>query len=142
MKVRTVHLEEDYPILKTWWEKRGFKPPHPMLLNCDGVIAYDEIGWVACAFLYEDKRQTIGMVEWEATNPDCGSALRSLRGLNTVFDFFEEYCAKQGVPVILSWVAANRGDGRLLSRRNWKKCEGDRHELMSFETKLEAVCLR
>ena len=139
MHVRLINLEKDYPILKTWWERRGTEAPNMLLLRTEGVIAYDEKSWVACAWMYAAKGDCIAIVEWEATNPVSGP-LRALRGLNTVFDFFEDYCGRHGIPVLLSWVAANRGDGRLLARRNWKKCEGDRHELMSFEPKLEAVC--
>ena len=141
MRVRPINLEEDYPILSTWWTRRGTEAPSIGLLQCDGVVAYDENGLVACGFLYEDKRGVIAMVEWEATNPDCCSALRSLRGLNTVFDFFEIYCGEQGLKLILSWVTKERGDGRLLERRKWLKCAGERHELMCFAPKpVEVLC--
>ena len=58
-----------------------------------------------------------------------------------VFDFFEQYCKDQGITAILSWVAEERGDGRLLERRKWVKCPGSRHALMAFETQpQEAPC--
>ncbi len=134
MRVRRIILEQDYPILKTWWERRGTESPQEALLP-EGVIAEDDNGMVACAFLYEDKGGRIAMVEWEATNPDCHSPMRAMRGLNTVFDFFEGYFPG----VLVSWVASGRGDGRLLDRRHWKKCPGERHELMAF-SKQEALC--
>jgi hypothetical protein len=99
-----------------------------------GVIAFDETGPVSCAFLYEEKGGVIGFVEWEATNPACGSAMKTIRGLNMVFDFFETYARDQGIKALLSWVAEERGDGRLLERRKWTKCPGNRHALMSFST--------
>lgn len=141
MHVRRINLAEDYDTLKLWWTRRGTEAPHIGLLECDGVIAFDDDGWVACGFLYEDKRGTIAMVEWEATNPQCGSALRCLRGLNTVFDFFEQHCQKMNIPILLSWTEENRGDGRLLERRKWAKCPGERHALMAFATHPEeATC--
>lgn len=135
MRVRRIIIEEDYPTIKTWWERRGTEPPPEALLPDIGVIAEDSDGAVACAFLYEDKGGRIAMVEWEATNPDCHSAIRAMRGLNMVFDFFEGYFPG----VLLSWVASERGDGRLLERRHWKKCPGERHELMAFQSQ-EALC--
>lgn len=129
---------EHYATLKTWWERRNTEAPHQVLLPLVGVLAEDSEGYVACAWLYEDKAGAVAMVEWEATNPDA-SAMRAIRGLNMVFDFFERYCTEQNIAVILSWVAAGRGDGRLLTGRNWKKCPGERHELMAFQTQ-EAVC--
>lgn len=138
MKVRRIVTREQYSILKTWWERRGAEPPQEGILPAIGVYAEDDSGMVACAWLYEDKGNTIAMIEWEATNPDA-SPMRAIRGLNMVFDFFEKYCADQRIQVILSWTAEGRGDGRLLSGRNWKKCAGERHELMAFSTQ-EALC--
>lgn len=138
MKVRRTILEHDYPILKTWWERRGTEAPQAALLPPIGVVAHDTSGLAACAWLYEVKDAPIAMVEWEATCPDAGP-MRAVRGLNMVFDFFEKYCEDNGIAVVLSWVAAQRGDGRILANRNWKKCPGERHELMAYETK-EALC--
>ena len=141
MKVRRIILEEDYALLATWWTRRGTEAPHIKLLPEVGVMAFDEAGPTACAFLYVDRGNTIAMVEWEATNPCCTSPLRSIRALNMVFDFFEKFCTEEGIPIVLSWVAETRGDGRLLERRKWMKCVGDRHALMSFSTQTpEVLC--
>lgn len=141
MHVRRIIIEEDYPVIAEWWTKRGQTAPKLFLLPSIGVIAFDHAGPIACAFLYEDKGGVIAFVEWEATNPSCGSVMSKIRGLHMVFDFFETYCRDQGITGILSWVAEARGDGRLLERRNWVKCPGERHALMSFSTHpQEAIC--
>lgn len=139
MKVRRIQLDKDYPILRTWWEKRGIEAPALVLLPQIGVIAETEDTMVACAFLYEDTGGKVMMIEWEATNPAVGSALKVMHGLNTVFDFFEKFARERGNMVLLSWVAEERGDGRLLARRKWVKCPGERHALMAFQPK-EAPC--
>jgi len=131
--VRRIIIKEDYPVLKTWWERRGSTAPSEILLPSVGVVAEDMGKATACAFLYEDVSGHVAMVEWEATNPD-NSAMTSIRGLNLIFDFFEKYSVKQGFSVVLSWVASNRGDGRILERRKWIKCPGERHELMAFQS--------
>ncbi len=141
MHVRRITLEQDYEELASWWSDRGSKPPQQILLPDVGVVAYDLKGLVCCAFLYEDKSGRIAMIEWEATNPHCSSAFRRVRGLNMVFDFMEKYTDNENIPVVLSWTAYERGDGRILLSRKWSKCEGNRHELMALvHTPKEALC--
>jgi hypothetical protein len=134
MKVRRIELSEDYPLISKWWERRGEVPPPESVLPSVGVLAVNGDEAIACAFLYEDRGGRIAMVEWEATNPDCTSCFVRVRALNYIFGFFEEYCASRRVSAVLSWVAFGRGDGRILERRKWKKCPGERHELMAFST--------
>jgi len=135
MKVRRIVLSEDYPILKTWWERRGSDAPPETILPEIGVVS--ELGdqMIACAFLYQDTGRKCAIVEWEATNPDCHSLVAVMRGLNMVFDFWETYCAGKGISCVLSWVKSGRGDGRLLTRRGWVKCPGERHEMMAYVPK-------
>lgn len=141
MRIRRIQLEQDYPTLRTWWERRGSAAPQMGVLPPVGVIAEEGGKPMACAWLYECKGDTVGMVEWEATNPDCHSAFTAVRALNMVFDFFEAYCAAHGIGAIFSWVSENRGDGRILEARKWVKCPGERHALMAFSPKLkEALC--
>jgi hypothetical protein len=141
VKVRRIQLDKDYPVIRTWWEKRGVDAPQLVLLPQIGVMAETDEGPVACAFLYEDAGGKVGMVEWEATNPAVGSTSRVMQGLNMVFDFFEQFARERGNLVLLSWVAEDRGDGRLLERRKWVKCPGERHALMAFQVQqVEAPC--
>lgn len=137
MKVRRFIPTEDYHVVRTWWEKRGQLAPPMVILPAVGVIVEDEGHPIACAFLYEDRAGTVAMIEWEATNPSVGSPMKVVRGLNVVFDFFERYARDEGYAVVLSWVAEERGDGRILEKRQWKECPGERHKLMAFETKEE-----
>lgn len=129
-------------MIRAWWEKRGTAAPDVGLLPEIGVIVEDETRAIACAFLYQDIAGRVAMVEWEATNPEVGSALTTVRALDMVFDFLETFSAKYGYAVVLSWVAEGRGDGRLLARRRWVKCPGERHELMAFATHPEEVPCR
>jgi hypothetical protein len=138
MTIRRVSFREDYPVIKTWWEKRGSEAPQLSLLPPLGIVCHLEGVLLACAFMYEVKGAPIAIVEWEATNPEVQSALMKIRALNHVFAFYESYCDEREIKVLLSWVASERGDGRLLQGRHWKKCPGERHELMAFET--EAPC--
>lgn len=142
MKVRRIDLESDYHTLKRWWELRGTAAPPVGILPAVGVIAIDERGVpVACAWLYEDKAERVGMVEWETTNPSF-SAFACLRALNMIFGFFEAYwCGNHPDRVLFSWTAEGRGDGRLLAGRKWNQCPGERHSLMVFsEQPTEAPC--
>lgn len=137
MRVRRIDLDRDYPVIKTWWERRGTESPSVVLLPNVGVIAETDDFPIACAFLYQDIGGLVAMVEWEATNPDCHSAMQTMRALNTVFDFFERYAIEKGFVVVLSWVAEKRGDGRILERRKWTKCPGERHALMAYQPVFE-----
>lgn len=131
LRIRLINIDEDYDMLSTWWTRRGVAAPQKDIFPL-GVIAEDGDFPVACAFLYEDTRGVVGMVEWEATNPDCHSPMQAIRGLNIVFDFFEKHWITGPHRILMSWVTTDRGDGRILSRRGWKKCPGERHELMAF----------
>lgn len=132
--MRRIILDQDYYFLKTWWERRGMPAPSLYLLPEVGVIIEENGMGLSCAFLYEDKSGKIAMVEWEATNPDCTSPMKSIRALHMVFDFFEGYCRERGISIILTYVSEGRGDGRLLEKRKWTKCPGNRHELLVFES--------
>lgn len=142
MKVRRIQLDKDYPILKTWWERRGSEAPHLALLPPMGVVAELDGLPIACAFLYEIRGVALAIVEWEATNPEIKSPILKVKALNTVFDFWEDYCREVGIKIVLSWTAEDRGDGRLLRGRKWTPCPGERHELMAFDCGKELVCQR
>lgn len=142
MRIRRIILDQDYPLLKTWWERRGGEAPPINMLPDTGVVAEEDGTPIACAFLYEIGNAPIDIVEWEATNPDCTSPMKALRALNLVFDFFESYCGDKGVRFVLSWVVPGRGDGRLLERRKWVRAPGVPHEMFAFVTQpKEATCL-
>lgn len=141
MNVHRIVIERDYPTLKKWWELRGVSAPPAVILPAVGVLAEEIDGMpVACAWLYEDKAGIVGMVEWEATNPRC-SPFITLRALNHIFAFFEEYWCNAPGRVLFSWTQEGRGDGRMLRGRHWIKCPGERHELMLFQGQpSEAPC--
>ena len=135
MNVRRIIIEQDYELLATWWTRRNGSPPPLNMLPDTGVIAECPEGFpVACAFLYEISNAPIAIVEWEATNPDCSSPMKALRGLHMVFDFFEKYCKDKGFQFVITWVLPGRGDGRLLERRKWIKAPGEPHEMLAFVT--------
>ena len=80
MRLRRLDNETDYPMIAAWWTRRGGVPPPLALLPPVGVVSLDGDLPVACAFLYECKGGNVAMVEWEATNPDCHSAMTKIRG--------------------------------------------------------------
>ncbi len=141
MKVRRLQLDKDYPTIRQWWERRGTAAPQESILPPIGVISEQDSVPIACAFLYEVKGVSVAWVEWEATNPEFRAPLIKIRALNQVFDFFEGYAKETGIAALFSWVASDHGDGRLLGRRKWIKCPGERHELMVFtHHEQEAPC--
>ena len=141
MRVRRFNAETDYPVIRTWWEARGGEAPALALLPDCGIVVEQFDNPIACAFMYEVTSGSIALIEWEATNPDIHSPITQVKALSMVFDFFEKYCRDRGIAVLLSWVASNRGDGRLLEKRKWVKCPGERHEMMAFSTQpQEALC--
>ena len=141
MRTRRIVLEQDYPIISQWWTRRNGTPPPINMLPDTGVIVEEDGKPLSCAFLYEVSNCSMAIIEWEATNPDCHSPMKALRALHMVFDFFETYCADNGMSFVVSWVLPGRGDGRLLERRKWIKCPGEPHEMMAFVTQpKEELC--
>lgn len=142
MRIRRIILEQDYLTIATWWTRRNGTPPPLNMLPDMGIIAEEDGNPVACAFLYEISNCSMSIIEWEATNPECHSPMRALKGLHMVFDFFEKYCTEKKTAFVVSWVLPGRGDGRLLERRKWRRCPGEPHEMMAFVTQpKEEPCL-
>lgn len=140
MKTRRLILEEDYPVIKTWWERRGGEPPPLNMLPDVGVIVEEDGTSLACAFLYKISNAQIAIVEWEATNPDFPSPTKRLQALNMAFDFFEEWTREKEHVCLITWVKMGRGDGRLLSQRGWIHPQGEPHEMLAYIPTKEAVC--
>ncbi len=146
MKVRRFISEQDYPVVKTWWEQRDAVAPDLITVHPFGVVCEIEGILTACAFLYHDKLARTGMVEWECTDPHAG-AIRTLKALNHLFAFFEDYAQNNGIVWLFSWTAEGRGDGRLLRQRQWIALPGPRHECMCYTAQAtkpkteEAPCL-
>ena len=131
MKIRRIDLAKDYPIIKTWWEKRSGIPPDFSLFPETGVIVEHGDYLVACASLYEDKAGRIAIIEWEATNPNAPARL-CFEALSHIYKFWEEYRKDHGILALLSWVESGSGHEHLLKKRSWIKCPGVRHELMAY----------
>lgn len=140
MRVRRINIEHDYPVIRTWWERRGGTPPQMELLSDFGIMVEDGELPMACAFLFTISNAPLAIVEWEATNPDVHSVRRRLEALNMAFDFFEDWSKQGEAACLITWVTAGRGDGRLLSQRGWTKPQGEPHEMLAFVPVKEAVC--
>lgn len=110
MRVRRIDLELDYPVLKTWWARRGGVPPAIEILPDVGVIVEDAGMPVSCLFLYTMSNASVAVAEWEATNPDCMSPLKKIRALHMAFDFFEKFSNENQIRFVFSWTLPGRGD--------------------------------
>ncbi len=132
-------MEQDWPAIVAWWDDPA-QAPQPAILPEIGILAETETGIVAAAWLYQDISGRVAMIEWEYMNPEARKK-DAVEGLRRIYDFIETYAVDNKIGAILTWVLPGTGIQRLLVRRKWMKCPGERHEMMAFVSNpKEATC--
>ena len=134
MKLRRIVLADDFPLLQSWWAKRGTTPPNPILLPPVGIVCEFAGTPAACAWLYNADDNLLGIVEWVATNPILARK-DTAAAVEHILNFFEDYCLKHNMRGFFSWVKPASGLRRLYEKRGWVSAQGEAHELMAFTIK-------
>ena len=70
LKVRPFMKLTDYPMVKDWWEQRGWKPVGQVYLPIIGCFICDKEGKeLAVGWMYLDSSSLVASIEWVLTNP-------------------------------------------------------------------------
>lgn len=95
--------DSDYPMLREWWEARGRStvPIAPMLPKL-GVIASDDSGDCAAAFLYMDNSVGVCWIEYPVTRP--GMPLSETRQvMGEITAFLKQSAAAMGYGLMVAY---------------------------------------
>lgn len=115
MTIRQVNLETDYPTLVKWWQ--GHKAPvMPRHVFPQGWVVGAAGVEIAMSFLYLDVGGTFAVIEWLTTNPSVAFSRSLVEAVKTLVAHIEEVARAQGCKFIISFIAPNSGEERLMKR--------------------------
>lgn len=89
IQLREVHLPDDYPIFREWWEKHGWAPVPQAFLPPLGMVAMHEGKPVCAAWLLLAVNCPIAMMEWLVADPQADGR-HILAGMRHIADFFAQ----------------------------------------------------
>ena len=116
--IRELDLANDLPMLRKWWELHKAVPcpesflPQGFLISAGGVD-------VAAAFLYMDVGGKLAMIEYLTTNPSVAFSRYLVEDVKALIAHVEAVAVKQGCTGIISMVAPETGEFRLMQRMGY-----------------------
>lgn len=128
MTIRVYDPKTDYSTLCGWWE--GHKAiPVPVAFLPLGFVAEHEGSGVAACFLYLDVTGKCSMIEYLTTNPKFSMAKKTLLAFRMLIAHCEELSLKQGCGGILSMVAPDTSEERILEKLGYQTSTGVAHRM-------------
>ncbi len=127
-QIRPVDLTVDYPTLLKWWEGHkalampAYVFPQGWVVGAAGVD-------IAMNFLYLDVGGKFAVMEWLTTNPSVAYSKTLVTAIKTLIDYVEGVAKAQGCQFIVSFVAPNTGEERLMKKIGYETSEGPSHRL-------------
>jgi len=124
--IRSVNLEEDYPKLLKWWAGHNalVMPAHVFpqgwCIEAGGVE-------IAMSFLYLDVGGKFAVIEWLTTNPAVALSRSLVEAVKLLMAHIEGVARAQGCSFIISFIAPNSGEERLMKRIGYQTSEGPGH---------------
>lgn len=128
MYIREV-TEKDYPMLSKWWEARNIPAPDIIAQLPRGYLIEDGPLPVAAAFLYLDVDGVWAMTEWLTTNPTMAFSRTLVIAVKALLGHMEKVSMERGCKTIISMVAPNTGEERLMQKIGYMTSEGPYHKM-------------
>lgn len=128
MYIREV-TEKDYPMLSNWWEARGIPAPDIIAQLPRGYLIEDGPISIAAAFLYLDVDGAWAMTEWLTTNPAMAFSRTLVIAVKALLGHMEKVSMNRGCKTIISMVAPNTGEERLMQKIGYMTSEGPYHKM-------------
>lgn len=130
MKIRLMDIEQDYPVVKGWWELRGLNAPLKEILPRFAIMAIHEDGDpLAATFLYREYCGVVAFVEWTTTDPAL-TPLLAEKAVRMMLQFIVPEANRQGYPIVLSSVESGSGLQGVMNRLGWINLQGTPHDCM------------
>ncbi len=124
--IRPVSLEDDYPKLVKWWTAHkalvmpAYVFPQGWCIEAGGVE-------IAMSFLYLDVGGKFAVIEWLTTNPSVAFSRTLVEAVKALVAHIENVARAQGCAFIISFIAPNSGEERLMKRIGYQTSEGPGH---------------
>ena len=132
MNTRLFDPVNDYPVLCSWWARRGL-PAIPLeLIPSHGAVCEAGIP-IAMGFCYFDTGGKIGVVDFISTNPAVAASSTTLEAISNIFVLFHAISEKRGCRNLMSWVAKDTGLHRLMVKAGWQDPHSAPH-IMLFKS--------
>lgn len=129
MYIREILPEKDFPMLSKWWDARGIPAPSLIMQLPRGYIIEDGPLPMAVAFLYLDVDGVWAMTEWLTTNPAVAHSRFLVVAVRELLAHMEKIAMERGCKTILSMVAPNTGEERLMQKIGYMTSEGPYHKM-------------
>lgn len=115
MSIRQIDMATDLPMIRQWWaEHKAIAVPDEFLPQ--GFIVQSGGVDIAAAFLYLDVTGKLAMIEYLTTNPRVALSRYLVEDVKRLIAHVELVAEKQGCSGIISMVAPNTGEERLMQR--------------------------
>ena len=93
--------DDDYDMVKGWWQAHGWPGVSPHILPQFGAIASFRGRPAAAGWLYMDNSRGVSMLEWVVTNPD-NTPRASLAAIGALVTYIKDYALSQDYGVMLT----------------------------------------
>lgn len=140
MDFKPIDLDRDYDLLCQWWTDHGALCV-PKVILPRGWFAVDLGVKIAASFLYVAPEQ-LAMIEYTTTNPRMSLSRITLTAVKGLYARLEEEARELGCVAILSMVAPNTSEERIMTRMGYATSEQKFHRMYGKPlTPVEAPCL-
>jgi hypothetical protein len=127
MKVRRFVAEQDYPLVKTWWEKRGLPAVPPQIISENCALVEKDSKPIVVGWVYFDDMGKIGIVEGITTDPDIEWNEELGKAVDMLIDFFRFLAKWKKVRNLVSFVEDHSGLHRRMVRTGWQDPKSKPH---------------
>lgn len=130
MIIREINLTEDYPLIVKWWEARGAGVmPKTVFLPAAGFMVEYEHQPVAASWLYsvQNAQGGVGIIECTTTNPSFSMSRHLVECVKALYAHLEKMAWAAGCGSVVSFVAPETGEQRILSKAGWQDLQGVNH---------------
>lgn len=93
--------ENDYPIVKIWWEGHGWNAVPLAVLPKLGVMAILGGKPIASGWLYMDNSVGVSILEWMVANPDA-NAKSVYRSIKAIIEFLKTQAKEMHYAIMLT----------------------------------------
>lgn len=119
----------DLPMLSKWWTARGIPAADIIAQLPRGYMIEDGPLPMAAAFLYLDVDGVWAMTEWLTTNPAVAHSRFLVVAVKELLAHMEKISMERGCKTILSMVAPNTGEERLMQKIGYMTSGGPYHKM-------------
>lgn len=109
-------LEKYYPIVKDWWEGKGWKAVHPNYLSTNGLIIKKDKNYICAGWIYCTD-SNLGMISAIITNNEKKIGFLKKQALKCLITNLEELAKNLGIKLVYTPMET-KSIGKLLEAAN------------------------